>query len=220
MTQTLQTIKTLILAIAIVLGFASHHPGAKAAPNETAVFAGGCFWCVESDFEQVPGVKRAVSGFTGGTVANPTYKQVSNGGTGHFEAVKITYDPDKVSYETLLHLFFRSIDPTDPGGQFCDRGDTYRTAIFVSNPAEQAIAEQERMAAQAALGKKIVTQILPAGPFYDADSYHQDYYKQTTLVLTRFGPKSKAEAYKKYRDACGRDKRVKALWGAEAPFVH
>ncbi|WP_299686330.1 peptide-methionine (S)-S-oxide reductase MsrA [uncultured Tateyamaria sp.] len=185
---------------------------------ETLTVAGGCFWCVEADFEKVAGVKEAVSGFTGGDVENPTYKQVVRGGTGHVEAVQITYDPSKVTTETLLSLFFRSIDPTDAGGQFCDRGYTYTTAIFAT-PDQAAAAERAKAAAQADLGQPIVTPINAAGEFYPADSYHQDYYKQDKVILTRFGPKSKAKAYTAYRQACGRDARVKALWGSAAPFA-
>ncbi|WP_090219780.1 peptide-methionine (S)-S-oxide reductase MsrA [Litoreibacter janthinus] len=182
--------------------------------------AGGCFWCVESDFEAVDGVKEVVSGFTGGTVASPTYKQVINGGTGHLEAVQIDYDPSKVSVRQLYDMFFRSIDPTDAGGQFCDRGESYTTAIFVTNRPDREAAEAAKAAAEKDLGQKIVTPILDAKPFYPADAYHQDYYKQDKIVLTRFGPQSKAKAYKKYRDACGRDQRVKQLWGSAAPFVN
>ncbi|WP_170570941.1 peptide-methionine (S)-S-oxide reductase MsrA [Ruegeria atlantica] len=192
---------------------------APAAETETLTVAGGCFWCVESDFESVPGVIGAVSGFTGGTSANPSYSQVTKGGTGHYEAVQITFDPSRVSRETLLNMFFRSVDPTDAGGQFCDRGDSYRTAIFVSNTGEKALAEQAKSNAQNALGQKIVTPILQEGAFYPAEAYHQDYYKGTKLVFTRFGPKRQASAYKAYRKACGRDARVKQLWGSEAPFV-
>ncbi len=192
---------------------------AAQAETRTAVVAGGCFWCVEADFESVRGVVEAVSGFTGGTVANPTYKQVVRGGTGHYEAVEITYDDSKISYGQLLDLFFRSVDPTDAGGQFCDRGQSYATAIFVSDPGERAAAEQAKAKAEAALGKNIVTPILEAGSFYKAEDYHQDYYKQNDLVLTRFGPKSKASAYKTYRKACGRDQRIRQLWGDDAPFV-
>jgi peptide-methionine (S)-S-oxide reductase len=209
--------RTLALALLISVGALS---AAATAGTKTIVLAGGCFWCVESDFESVPGVVSAVSGFAGGTTRNPTYKQVSKGGTGHLEAVKIKYDPAKVSLETLLHMFFRSIDPTDAGGQFCDRGESYTTAVFVSNAAEKAIAEAAKAQAQADLGKTIVTPIRSAKRFYPADSYHQDYYKQSTVVLTRRGPKSKASAYKFYRKGCGRDTRVKALWGSAAPFVH
>ena len=182
--------------------------------------AGGCFWCVESDFESVPGVKSVVSGYTGGTVKNPTYKQVTKGGTGHYEAVEIKFDPAKISYAKIIDLFFRSVDPTDAGGQFCDRGDSYRTAIFVKNPAQRAAAEEAKAAAMAALGKKIVTPIENAGTFYKAEDYHQDYYKGSSLVLTRRGPKKQSEAYKFYRNACGRDQRVKQLWGNAAPFTH
>ncbi|MGB5869358.1 MAG: peptide-methionine (S)-S-oxide reductase MsrA [Albidovulum sp.] len=191
-----------------------------AARAETAIVAGGCFWCVESDFESVPGVKGAVSGYTGGTTKNPTYKQVGKGGTGHYEAVEINFDPGKVSYARLLELFFRSVDPTDAGGQFCDRGESYRTAIFVKNTRQRADAEAAKAEAEAALGRKIVTPILDAGIFYKAEAYHQNYYKGTNIVLTRRGPKSQSEAYKFYRKACGRDAKVKALWGAQAPFTH
>ena len=192
---------------------------AQARDIQTLTVAGGCFWCVEKDFESVRGVLEAKSGFTGGTVANPTYKQVTSGGTGHYEAVEIRYDADVVSLDTLLSAFFRSVDPTDAGGQFCDRGDSYRTAIFYGNPAEKAAAERAKAEAQAALGRAIVTPILSAGPFYDASAYHQDYYKDQDIILTRFGPRSKAEAYKRYRKACGRDARVKELWGSAAPFA-
>lgn len=219
MSGPVQNMKTMLLILAIALGITVQCNTAKAAPLESTVLAGGCFWCMESNFEQVKGVKNVVSGFTGGTVANPSYKQVVKGGTGHYESVKITYDPDQVSYAELLNLFFHSVDPTDAGGQFCDRGDSYRTAIFVSTNAQKAVADKARADAQAALGKKIVTPILQAGPFYKAEAYHQDYYKRTDLILTRFGPKSKAEAYKRYRTACGRDKRVQQLWGKQAAFV-
>ena len=124
-----------------------------------------------------------------------------------------------MSFDTLLEAFFRSVDPTDAGGQFCDRGESYRTAIFYSNNAEKRVAEAAKADAQAALGRTIVTPILKAGPFYAADAYHQDYYKGRDIILTRFGPRSKAEAYKRYRAACGRDARVRELWGSAAPFA-
>lgn len=187
--------------------------------TETLTVAGGCFWCVESDFETVPWVIGAVSGFTGGTMVNPTYKQVSRGGTGHYEAVRITFDPSVVSRETLLDMFLRSVDPTDAGGQFCDRGDSYRTAIFVSNPGERALAQRAIAGAQVSLGQTIVTPVLDQGAFYPAQAYHQDYYKGSKLVLTRFGPRQQATAYKLYRKACGRDTRVRQLWGRAAPFA-
>ncbi|MCU0911589.1 MAG: peptide-methionine (S)-S-oxide reductase MsrA [Rhodobacteraceae bacterium] len=186
---------------------------------EKAIVAGGCFWCVEADFEKVAGVRGAVSGFTGGTVANPTYRQVTAGGTGHYEAVEIDFDPGRIGYEQLLSLFFRSIDPTDAGGQFCDRGDSYRTAVFVQGAAQRAAAERAKAAAEAALGRPIVTPILDAGRFWPAEAYHQDYYLSDDVILTRFGPRRKSVAYDLYREACGRDARVRALWGDAAPFA-
>ncbi|MGX9352462.1 peptide-methionine (S)-S-oxide reductase MsrA [Shimia sp. W99] len=215
----LHNLKNAVLFVLILVGAMAHGRHAQAAGSETLIVAGGCFWCVESDFESVPGVKGAVSGYTGGTTKNPTYKEVTRGGTGHYEAVQIRFNPDKVSRDQLLHMFFRSVDPTDAGGQFCDRGDSYRTAIFYSNPAQKQAAENAKREAQVALGRKIVTPILPAKTFYKAESYHQDYYKGTKITLTRFGPKKQSEAYKRYRKACGRDKTVKALWGNAAPFV-
>ncbi len=213
-------IRIIGLAFAILLGLFAQSNLAHAAKLETTVLAGGCFWCVESDFESVPGVVDVVSGYTGGTTRNPTYKKINAGGTGHYEAVKITYDPAKISYDQLLFMFLRSIDPTDAGGQFCDRGPTYRTAIFVDDAAERTVAEAAVAQAQADLGQTIVTPVLAAARFYNAEKYHQDYYKSSKLVVTRRGPKSKAKAYKFYRDACGRDARVTQLWGNAAPFSH
>lgn len=189
------------------------------AHAEKAVVAGGCFWCVEADFEKVPGVTGVVSGFAGGSVKNPTYEQVTGGGTGHYEAVEISFDPGRISYAEILRLFLRSVDPTDAGGQFCDRGDSYRTAIFAKGAAQKAAAEAAKAEAGRALGVKIVTKVLPAGTFWPADDYHQDYYKQSKVILTRFGPKKKSAAYKLYRESCGRDQRVVDLWGAEAAFA-
>ncbi|WP_171206494.1 peptide-methionine (S)-S-oxide reductase MsrA [Ruegeria sp. HKCCA0235A] len=218
-TAYLDAFKPAILFALITLAMMLRALPAPAAGAETLTVAGGCFWCVESDFESVPGVIGAVSGYTGGKSANPTYDQVSKGGTGHYEAVQITFDPARVSRETLLNMFFRSVDPTDAGGQFCDRGDSYRTAIFVSNTGEKALAEQAKKEAQRALGQNVVTPILKAGTFYPAEAYHQDYYKGNKLILTRFGPKRQHNAYKAYRKACGRDARVKQLWGSDAPFA-
>lgn len=193
-------------------------PGASHA--DTLVVAGGCFWCVEADFEKVRGVTEVVSGYSGGTVADPTYKQVVDGGTGHYEAARIEYDPATVQPRQLYDLFLRSIDPLDAGGQFCDRGDSYRTAIFAASPEQRAAAEAAIEAAEAELGQEIVTPILDAGAFYEAEDYHQDYYKQDSLILTRFGPRTKSVAYDLYRSSCGRDERVADLWGEDAPFVN
>ncbi len=167
---------------------------------ESAIFAGGCFWCTEADFEKVTGVRSAVSGYTGGTSANPTYEQVSAGGTGHYEAVKIEYDPALVSYSQLADYYFRTVDPVDAGGQFCDRGESYRTAVFAAGEPQRKIAEAEKAEAGKALGQKIVTPVLAASPFYPAEAYHQDYYKKNALK------------YKYYRSRCGRDARLKTLW--------
>ncbi len=186
---------------------------------ESIVVAGGCFWCVEADFERVRGVRGVVSGYSGGTAENPTYEAVSRGRTGHYEAVRIDYNPSVISLERLLYLFVRSVNPVDPGGQFCDRGDQYRTAIFVSTSAERRIAEATLAEAQTHLNRRIATPVLDAAPFYEAEAYHQDYYRSRDIVLTRFGPKRKAEAYKLYRHDCGRDQRVLELWGDQAPFA-
>lgn len=186
---------------------------------ETLTVAGGCFWCVESDFESVRGVEKVVSGFTGGSVANPTYKQVVGGGTGHREAVQITFDPGVISRDQVLHMFLRSVDPTDAGGQFCDRGLSYSTAIYPANAAQTNAAKAALKSAEGDLGQKIVTPVEPLGAFYPAEAYHQDYYKSSDRVLTRFGVLTKAKAYKRYRKACGRDARVAELWGSAAPFA-
>lgn len=217
---SLSSLKSAALMGAIALGFAIQCSAAQARDIQTMVVAGGCFWCVESDFESVNGVREVVSGYTGGNVDNPTYRQVTRGGTGHYEAVEITYDADRVSYRQLLDLFFRSVDPTDAGGQFCDRGDSYRTAVFVSNSAEQQNAEAAKASAQSALGQRIVTPILSASRFYPAEDYHQDYYSGRNIVVTRAGPKRQSEAYQFYRDSCGRDQRVQQLWGSNAPFIN
>ena len=214
-----ENVKIIVLTALIIVGLAVHASRSEAAELEVAILAGGCFWCVESDFESVPGVTEVVSGFTGGTVKNPTYKQVSRGGTGHYEAVRITFDPARISYDRILYLFLRSIDPLDAGGQFCDRGDTYRTAIFVRNARQRAAAQKAVAEASAALAQPVVTKILKASPFYPAESYHQNYYRGKRLVLTRRGPKTQASAYRFYRKACGRDKRVRAIWGDAAPFA-
>ena len=207
--------KALMLAVLIALALMMQAIMAEAGPREEIVVAGGCFWCVESDFEGVPGVIAAVSGFAGGKSTNPTYKDH----TGHYEVVKITFDAGKISRDEILHKFMRSIDPTDDGGQFCDRGPAYKTALFYNGTDQRVAAEQAVSAAGQDLGRKIVTKILPLSGFYPAEDYHQDYYKSSDIVPTRAGPKSKASAYKFYRKACGRDAKVKALWGGAAPFA-
>ncbi|MGY6409461.1 MAG: peptide-methionine (S)-S-oxide reductase MsrA [Alkalilacustris sp.] len=190
-----------------------------AAETETAIVAGGCFWCVESDFSRVEGVVDITVGFTGGDVEAPTYDQVVRGGTGHLEAAEIVFDPAVISYDQILHLFFRSVDPLDDGGQFCDRGYHYTTAIFVTDEAQRASAEAAAAAASAELGHPVVTPVREAMPFWPAEAHHQGFHRSTEIMLTRFGPQTRANAYKLYRRSCGRDARVRALWGDDAPFL-
>ena len=215
-------VRIIALSAAFSMGLIMQATNAKAAGTETLLVAGGCFWCVESDFESVKGVKEVISGFAGGTVKNPTYKQVTAGGTGHYEVAQIQFDPAVISLDQLLSMFFRSVDPTDAGGQFCDRGDSYRTAIFAKDAAQQSAANKAKAQAQAALGQKIVTPVLGKTAFYPADAYHQDYYKSSErLAFSSVGlAVKKSVAYKRYRDGCGRDQRVKQLWGSAAPFTH
>ncbi|MFD1511622.1 peptide-methionine (S)-S-oxide reductase MsrA [Lacimonas salitolerans] len=219
MAKRMRVLKTIALVLAIAAGWTVQSGKVQAAETEILTVAGGCFWCVEADFEKVRGVSEVVSGYSGGTTRNPTYKEVTRGGTGHYEAVQIMFDPAQVSREQLLHMFMRSVDPTDAGGQFCDRGESYRTAIFVSDQAEKQLAQQVVAKAQAELGQEIVTPVLDAKEFYLAEDYHQDYYKSDKLILSRFGPISQEKAYTRYRDACGRDERVRQLWGSAAPFA-
>lgn len=173
---------------------------ASAQPAK-AVFAGGCFWCTESDLEKVPGVISVVSGYTGGQLRKPSYDQVSAGGTGHYESVEVTYDPKKVGYAQILDAFWHDIDPFDADGQFCDKGDQYRSAIFYRDETQKAAAENSKRALERHFGRKIVTEILPAGPFYPAEAYHQDYAKKNPI------------RYHFYRFNCGRDQRLQAVWG-------
>ena len=187
------------------------------AQAETALLAGGCFWCVEADFESVDGVGDAISGFTGGTTPDPEYRTSGD----HVEAVRVPFDEDVVSYAEILDLFFRSIDPLDAGGQFCDRGREYTTAVWVDGPEQRAIAEAAKARAEADLGQTIVTPILEASEFYPVGEYHQDYYKaDKRLVFSTVGiGVPKKEAYKRYRKGCGRDARVQEIWGDAAPFA-
>jgi peptide-methionine (S)-S-oxide reductase len=203
--------KRVLLAALLLLGAALLllRPAAPAAAPPSgklaaAIFAGGCFWCTEADFDKIPGVVSTQSGYSGGRIANPTYEQVSAGGTGHIESVRVVYDPARVSYQTLVARFFRTIDPLDGGGQFCDHGSQYRSAIFVANAAERRVAEATRARAAALLRKPIATLILPAGPFYAAETYHQDYYRKNPVP------------YRYYRYRCGRDARLAAIWGKSA----
>lgn len=204
---------TLLAPLFIILS-----PVAYAAQMETVILAGGCFWCVESDYESVAGVTDAVSGYIGGSAETAKYKQISKGGTGHYESVKITYDPSVISFRQMIDIFWRSIDATDAGGQFCDRGDSYKTAIFTLNDRQFEIARKskEDLDASGRLPAPVVTKILKAETFYPAEDYHQDYHIKSDLVLTRYGPIAKKNAYKKYRKACGRDARVIQLWGDDA----
>ena len=166
-----------------------------------AVFAGGCFWCMEPPYDGLKGVLKTTSGFTGGFTANPTYEQVTFGDTGHYEVVEILYDDTIISYEELLAVFWRNIDPLDAGGQFCDRGSSYRTAIFVEGEKEKALAQSSKQTIQNQLDSYVMTLILPLSKFYEAESYHQDYYVKNPI------------RYKYYRFRCGRDDRLEELWG-------
>jgi peptide-methionine (S)-S-oxide reductase len=202
----------LVAAVGWAFGGGAAETGPAKAPEvpagmETAAFAGGCFWCMESPFEKLPGVVSVTSGYTGGDLANPTYEQVSSGGTGHAEAVLVVFDPSKVAYERLLEAYWHNVDPTVRDRQFCDVGEQYRTAIFVRGAAQRKAAEASKAALSAAkpFPQPIVTPIVDAGPFYPAEEYHQDYESKNYL------------RYCTYRAGCGRDARLRELWGAKAP---
>lgn len=194
--------RRLVLLACLALALA-----VPAAAQQTAVatFAGGCFWCVEADFDKLDGVLETVSGYTGGKVANPTYQQVSAGGTGHTEVVRITYDPAKVTYQQLLDTFWKNIDPFAKDAQFCDHGDQYRSAIFTHDEEQKTLAEASKKAVQAKLKARfketVQTEIAVAGAFYPAEDYHQDYYKKNPI------------RYSFYRFNCGRDARLEQVWG-------
>ncbi len=185
---------------------------------QTAVLAGGCFWCVESDFRRVEGVTDVRVGFSGGTTPDPVYEDVVRGRTEHLEVAKISFDPSVISYDQILHLFLRSVDVLDDGGQFCDRGDHYTTAIFAT-PAQMDQAQAAIAEAEAELGQSIVTPVREAMPFYEADEFHQNYANSTERTLTRFGWVERRDAYQRYRQSCGRDRRVRELWGDSAAFA-
>ncbi|MEO6338683.1 MAG: peptide-methionine (S)-S-oxide reductase MsrA [Caulobacteraceae bacterium] len=175
---------------------------AAPAPTETAVFAGGCFWCMETDMKAVPGVVSVESGYTGGTLRNPSYQDVVGEKTGHYESVRVTFDPAKLSYRRLMDRYWKLVDPTDDGGQFCDRGPSYRTAVFVSSPAQRQIAEASRAdAAKLLKTGKMTTQVLALGEFWPAEEYHRDFAKRNKAHYTM------------YREGCGRDRRLVQVWG-------
>lgn len=202
-----------VMATALVFGLRMPETSVRAedaatAPQGTqvAMFAGGCFWCVESDFDKVAGVISTISGYSGGAKVNPTYQEVSSGSTGHAEVVKIVFDPKMVSYEKLLYVFWRNVDPLTREGQFCDFGTQYRSAIFYLNAEQKQLAEASKAAIEKSgrFKRPIVTEIRPAGPFYAAEAYHQNFYKTNPL------------RYNVYRFNCGRDSRLEELWGKEA----
>lgn len=191
----------MVTGVIVMLAFSV----SESAKLDTAIFAGGCFWCMEPPLEKLEGVKEVISGYTGGFKENPTYEEVSAGKTGHVESVQVIYDPAKISYEKLLDVFWRQIDPTDTGGQFVDRGAQYRSVIFCLTPEQKALAEKSREELQRSgrFKKPIVTEILPDGKFYKAEEYHQDYYKKNPI------------RYKFYRYNSGRDQFLKKVWGEE-----
>jgi peptide-methionine (S)-S-oxide reductase len=179
-------------------------PPTAAGTLATATFAGGCFWCMEPPFDALEGVVSTTSGYTGGHTKAPTYEQVSGGGTGHAEAVRVAYDPGKISYARLLDVFWRNVDPFAKDRQFCDEGSQYRSAVFVHDAEQRRLAEQSRAAVEQRLGRPVVTEIVPAAEFYPAEEYHQDYYKKNPV------------RYKFYRWNCGRDQRLAEVWGEPA----
>jgi peptide-methionine (S)-S-oxide reductase len=172
--------------------------------QKEAVFAGGCFWCMEKPFEHYEGVLEVTSGYTGGPETSPTYRQVGGHQTGHWEAIRVVYDPKRITYDALLSSFWHNIDPTDGSGQFCDKGHQYSTAVFTSDPGEKALAEASKVKVAERLGRKVVTDVLDASVFWVAEAYHQDYYKKNPTH------------YNRYRTGCGRDARLQQLWGADA----
>jgi peptide-methionine (S)-S-oxide reductase len=197
----------LLMLVAIGVGAqtgAARTAAQPSSPTTVAIFAGGCFWCMEPPFDKLPGVKSTTSGYVGGRVANPTYEQVSAGRTGHAEAVLVRYDPARISYQTLLDVFWRNIDPLAIDRQFCDVGDQYRSAIFTTGAEQRRLAEasKRKLEASGRFRQPVATQIVPAPKFYPAEDYHQDYYRRNPV------------RYKFYRYNCGRDQRLEQLWGA------
>lgn len=192
---------SIVLAALMVVSSATVSAKPETEKRATAIFAMGCFWCAEADFEKVDGVVDVVSGYTGGRVRNPSYEQVSAGGTGHYEAVLVTYDPSKVKYSDLLSVFWRNVDPFDAEGQFCDKGESYRAAIFPSSVAERKAADASREYLVAHFKRDLATRIITRAPFYRAEDHHQDYYKKNPI------------RYRYYRSRCGRDDRLAEVWG-------
>jgi peptide-methionine (S)-S-oxide reductase len=192
----------LIGVVVLFLGLAGHAWAATEA-RAVATFAGGCFWCMEPPYDELEGVLSTTSGYMGGHTANPTYETISTGRTGHAEVVQVAYDPRKITYEQLLQVFWRNIDPLTPNAQFCDHGSQYRSAIFYHDAEQRRLAEasKQALAASGRFPTPIVTEIVAAGPFYPAEEYHQDYYRKNPI------------RYKYYRSACGRDDRLHTLWG-------
>ncbi len=205
-TFCLRWMRTVVLCCCASLAASQLHAQSAAPTTAKAVFAGGCFWCVESDFDKIDGVISTTSGYIGGKTANPTYEQVSQKATGHAEVVEVVYDPSKVSYQRLVEYFWRTIDPTVKDQQFCDRGSPYRTVIFAQGPEQLKIAQASRSALEKSKPFKeaVVTDIVLGGAFYPAEEYHQNYYKKNPV------------RYKYYRTSCGRDARLKQLWGDQA----
>jgi peptide-methionine (S)-S-oxide reductase len=191
----------LRILVALGLTLAVFGPAA-AAPLETAVFSGGCFWCMEYDMKAIPGVVSVESGYTGGKLRHPTYEDVTSEKSGHYESVRVKFDPSKITYANLLDRYWKLVDPTDDGGQFCDRGPSYRTAVFVNGPVQRQLAEASRAEAAKRLKTgKMTTQILPLGEFWPAEEYHRDYARRNRV------------AYTLYRAGCGRDNRLDVVWG-------
>jgi len=202
------TLLALLLIFAGSWVFAEKMQASDEANDQTAtaIFAGGCFWCMEPPFDKLEGVISTISGYSGGHTENPTYKQVSSETTGHYEVLKVTYDPNKVDYETLLNVFWHNVDPLDPSGQFCDKGESYRTAIFYNSDEQKKLAEssKQKLVDEKIFQQEVVTEILEAKKFYPAEDYHQDYYQKNPL------------RYKYYRFSCGRDERLEELWKESA----
>jgi peptide-methionine (S)-S-oxide reductase len=195
----------VVLGLLLAMGSSGAHQESPDRQAAKATFAGGCFWCMEEAFEKVEGVSSVISGYAGGSKANPTYKEVSAGRTGHTEAIEVIYDPESVGYRQLLQVFWRNIDPTDGSGQFCDKGSQYRSAVFYHDEEQKRLIEESKKALDESkpFDEPIVTEILPASMFYPAEEYHQDYYKRNPI------------RYRYYKYGCGRTQRLKELWGPE-----